>query len=162
VHQTLVLELQESGQDALPTLALAGELDVATAPRLEATIKRVCEEGVPALMPDLRGLRFIDSAGLRALLAVTVVCDEHRCRLVLTHGGAEVERLFELAGAAGRLRSSLEASALESPFGQPTSPARFVRTSVRLLRTAPLAGKSRGRARHSPRRARLGDPALSW
>jgi anti-sigma B factor antagonist len=103
MHEHLQLELQDSGPDAGLTLALAGELDLATAPRLEVAVKRICQDGVAELTLDLRSLRFIDSAGLRAMLEAATLCNEHRCRLLLTNCNTEIERLFELTGTSESL-----------------------------------------------------------
>ena len=52
-----------------PVLALSGELDPASAPTLDAAVDAALAEGASALVMDLGGLSFIDSAGLRSLLA---------------------------------------------------------------------------------------------
>jgi anti-anti-sigma factor len=48
-------------------LALVGELDLATAPRLEERLAQLREEGQPVLL-DLSRLEFIDSSGLRVVI----------------------------------------------------------------------------------------------
>ncbi len=52
-----------------PVLVLTGELDPSGAPALDAAVDRVLSEGATGLVMDLGGLSFIDSAGLRSLLA---------------------------------------------------------------------------------------------
>jgi anti-sigma B factor antagonist len=47
------------------SIALVGELDLATAGRLESELRRVEGGQPPVLIIDMRELRFIDSTGLR-------------------------------------------------------------------------------------------------
>lgn len=86
------------------TLALAGELDLATAPELEAMTEQVCANGAGELVLDLRELAFIDSTGLHAILRARAHCKAHRCELFLTPGPPAVQRVFELAGLLERLK----------------------------------------------------------
>jgi anti-sigma B factor antagonist len=85
------------------TLVLAGELDLATAPELDAMTEQVCADGAGELVLDLRELAFIDSSGLRAILRAWQHCEAHRCELFLTSGSPAVQRLFELTGLLERL-----------------------------------------------------------
>jgi len=101
------------------TLALSGELDLATAPTLEVDMRAACEAGAGELLLDLTDLGFIDSTGLRAVLVGRMMCEEHQCSYRLLPGGPQVQRLFELAGVLeqlpftdpeGRLREGGESS----------------------------------------------------
>ena len=49
-------------------VAPEGELDIATAPRLDAALCRLRDAGFAKLVVDLRGLTFIDSSGVQLLL----------------------------------------------------------------------------------------------
>ncbi|MEA4898239.1 STAS domain-containing protein [Bacillota bacterium Meth-B3] len=49
------------------TLSIAGRIDAATAPQLEAELNSL--DGVTSLTLDLKDLAYISSAGLRVLLA---------------------------------------------------------------------------------------------
>ena len=51
------------------TIALGGELDMATAPILEEHLVRAEADGVVAILIDLRELTFMDTTGLHAFLA---------------------------------------------------------------------------------------------
>jgi anti-sigma B factor antagonist len=85
------------------TLALTGELDLATAPALEGDLRAACEAGAGELLLDLSELSFIDSTGLRAVLVGRMLCEEHQCSYRLVPGGPQVQRLFELAGVLDQL-----------------------------------------------------------
>jgi anti-sigma B factor antagonist len=84
------------------TLAIVGELDLATAPELAARAEQICAEG-RELVFDLSELAFIDSTGLLTILKTRELCAERRCGFFLTPGPPAVQRLFELTGLLERL-----------------------------------------------------------
>jgi len=84
-------------------LRLAGELDIASAADLESELGRV-EEGRPALIViDLRPLEFMDSSGLRSLVAADSRAREQGRRLVLVRGRDRVQRVFSITRLDERL-----------------------------------------------------------
>ena len=95
------LVLDDRPRDGSHTLALTGELDLATAPDLEAVILSLCSDGACEIVLDLSQVSFLDSSGLRAILSSKTVCEEHSCQLVLTRPREPVQRLFELTGLLG-------------------------------------------------------------
>jgi len=86
-------------EGARHTLALAGELDMATARALKRAGLQACREGAQELVLDLRELTFMDSTGLHTILALR----EHCGALYLKHEHANVRRVFELTGIADLL-----------------------------------------------------------
>jgi len=56
-------------RDGWQVLTLAGDVDVATAPRLRDRLVQLITDGPPQLVVDLSGLSFIDSMGLGALVS---------------------------------------------------------------------------------------------
>jgi anti-sigma B factor antagonist len=103
--------IQEDAQDDRYTLILAGELDLASAPTLEAATARLCAAGASEIVLDLSRLAFIDSTGLRTILSSMSLCEKHLCNFWLIPGPRAVQRLFELAGILKRL-----------PFREPDLP----------------------------------------
>jgi anti-sigma B factor antagonist len=97
------LVVERKRQRGAHVLALAGELDLASAYDLEAAVLQICAEGAKELMLDLSRVSFADSAGLRALVSATSVCGEHGCALSITHAQEPVARLLELTGLAQKL-----------------------------------------------------------
>ena len=75
-----------------------GELDLATAPALEAALSRAFEEGSDRVVLDLRELEFIDSSGLRTLLTARRRAEQSRARFSLVAGHRSLERTLEIAG----------------------------------------------------------------
>jgi anti-anti-sigma factor len=76
-----------------------GELDLATAPALEAALARAFEAaGSGRVVLDLRELEFIDSSGLRTLLTARKRADEAGAGFSLVAGHRGLERTLEIAG----------------------------------------------------------------
>lgn len=84
-------------------LAPVGDLDLSNAGVLQHEVTRILEAGEPALVIDLRGLRFMDSTGLRALLSVAETCQEHDRDFAVIKGPNQVQRLLTITHVADRL-----------------------------------------------------------
>lgn len=85
-------------------LTLSGELDMATAAQLEREIANASDSAPQTIVLDLRGLDFIDSTGLRTLIA------EHECsrrsgrRFALVQGSRQVDRLMSITRVSEHLQ----------------------------------------------------------
>jgi anti-sigma B factor antagonist len=84
-------------------LVLSGELDIATAPLLDAALVAAEAGSAPRILLDIAGVPFIDSSGLRTLIAAADRAADDGGRLAITNVGPQARRLFELSGAARRL-----------------------------------------------------------
>lgn len=62
-------EVAVTDRDGWQVLILAGEVDVATAPRLRDRLVQLVTQGPPQVVVDLTGITFIDSMGLGALVS---------------------------------------------------------------------------------------------
>jgi anti-anti-sigma factor len=93
-------EVQASLRNGRHTLLLTGELDLAVAAELEATIRGLSGEGVSGIELDLSQLTFMDSSGLRVLLSAQALCAESGYDFLVIPGGGQVQRLLELTGTA--------------------------------------------------------------
>lgn len=98
------LSISSSIEGGIANLALRGELDLAGAPMLERSLLELERRGPRRLVIDLRDLRFIDSTGLRLLLAANTRAQERGGELVLRPGDATVQRVFDVTGALEVLR----------------------------------------------------------
>jgi anti-anti-sigma factor len=94
VSDPFAIAVEREGEDV--RLLVAGELDIASAPVLASRIE---EERPRALLLDLSAVTFIDSTGLRAVLAAHDEFGE-RLRIVASEPAM---RLFILVGADERL-----------------------------------------------------------
>lgn len=79
-----------------------GDLDIATAPQLELTLREALSRAGLVVL-DLGDLAFIDSAGVHAIVDASIHARQIHSRLVVLPGPASVERIFALAGAQGNL-----------------------------------------------------------
>jgi anti-sigma B factor antagonist len=84
-------------------VVLVGELDIANAPRLESELEGVETDSPATVVLDLRGVEFIDSTGLRAVIAANERAKEAGVRLVVVRGSTAVERLFSVTQIDQRL-----------------------------------------------------------
>jgi len=64
------IQFHRTDQGDVSTLAIAGSLDVLTAPELMPTIDKLVEERRRSVTVDLAGLDIIDSSGVAALVAL--------------------------------------------------------------------------------------------
>lgn len=78
-----------------------GELDMESAKFLESKIAELRAVGTPRLVINLRGLEFMDSSGLRSLIALRNDCKRAGQELELVAGRPAVQRLFALTGTRG-------------------------------------------------------------
>jgi anti-anti-sigma factor len=92
----------EHGAGAV-TIRLAGELDVATAPRVEEELKQAEAGEEATIVLDLSGLTFMDSTGVRLVLSAHARSRQDSDRLRLVRGPHAVHRVFELSGVADTL-----------------------------------------------------------
>lgn len=85
------------------TVIIGGELDMASAPSMEAALVHVCTDDTSMVRLDLSKLGFIDSSGIRAVLAAKQLCAEHGCGFLVVPGQAQVQRAFALTGVLNHL-----------------------------------------------------------
>jgi anti-sigma B factor antagonist len=85
------------------SVALEGELDMATVPLLAEAMEALVGMSSQPLTLDLAGLTFVDAAGLRALAAARdLFALEHR-PLVLVNPSEMLRRIAEITQLSGRL-----------------------------------------------------------
>lgn len=77
-------------------LNVTGRLDTATAPQLEAELKRSID-GVTSLIFDFSQLEYISSAGLRVLLSAQKVMNKQGS-MVIRNVNETVNEVFEVTG----------------------------------------------------------------
>ena len=84
-------------------VVVSGALDMATAPELTAALVRLRRDEVAETILDLRELSFLDSMGLRCILAANAATRGSAYALTLIPGPPVVQRVFELAGVTPTL-----------------------------------------------------------
>ena len=94
---------------------LTGELDLATAPKLDDELQKVEARGPALIVIDLQPLTFMDSSGLRALLAADARARENGTRLVLVRGDERVQRVLRITRLDERLEIVEDAEMVGAP-----------------------------------------------
>jgi len=94
--------LQET-VDGRRRLAISGEIDMRTAPALEAALNDACALA-STIELDLHDVSFIDSTGIRTILDAKATCAAHDVELLMVPSRHPApRRVFELSGLLDRL-----------------------------------------------------------
>ena len=93
-----------SDRDGRAHLTLRGELDLATAPELEQLVTERLDGGQDVVV-DLRALEFMDSSGIRVLVAAHARAGRSGARLFVVRpaSGTAVAKIVEVSGLDGEL-----------------------------------------------------------
>src|SRR5215207_5843181 len=90
-------------RDGLVRVALVGELDLSTVPKVQEELRRV-EASAPATMVvDLSKLTFLDSTGLRCIVTADERARAEGRRIVIVRGPDAVQRVFAITRLEERL-----------------------------------------------------------
>jgi anti-anti-sigma factor len=82
-------------------VALSGELDAAAYDEVDVQIERIDAAAPEAFALDLRGLRFMDSSGVRIVIRERERVTNRGGRFAVVRGSELVDRLFNLVGLDG-------------------------------------------------------------
>jgi anti-anti-sigma factor len=85
------------------TIALSGEMDLSNAGEVERELMNAEATDAPTVLVDLSELTFMDSTGIRLLIAADARSRADSCRLRLTRPPATVYRVLCIAGVDGML-----------------------------------------------------------
>jgi anti-sigma B factor antagonist len=93
-------EIRERDEAGVRIVAMQGELDLATAPRLAVRIDNARRDGARRVLVDMTAAEFCDSTGLRALVGCRqeTVAGGGRLAVAVLDDSA-VARMFAVAGA---------------------------------------------------------------
>jgi len=94
------VELARDGATA--TVAILGELDIATTPELTDALRSL-EPGYETLVVDLSRCTFFASSGISILLEESHRAQQEGFELIVIKAPAEVQRMFDLAGLEDKL-----------------------------------------------------------
>jgi anti-sigma B factor antagonist len=92
--------LSVTQSDGKLTLVVVGELDLESAEKLKHDVTELRPAGTTEIVLDLRQLDFIDSSGLRALLALRDESRGNGNALTLIPPAPTVRRVFEITGTS--------------------------------------------------------------
>jgi anti-anti-sigma factor len=98
------LEFETTRNGTVAVVRPTGELDISGAAILEAELDRLsAEQGISAIVLDLRALEFMDSSGLRLVVVADMRAREAGRRFALVRGEETVHRVFEITRMSDRL-----------------------------------------------------------
>jgi anti-anti-sigma factor len=98
-HRGLVFGIDTRRQGAAIHFAVSGELDIATGAALVEALRTARDSGAGLAVVDLEQVGFMDSEGLRALLAAKRMLHSHGFPVALVRASPAVRRIVELTGA---------------------------------------------------------------
>jgi anti-anti-sigma factor len=119
-------------RNGVARVVVQGELDLGTVPILDGHLSSLEQDGVKAIILDLRDLSFIDSTGLRALLDASSRAANDGHRLAIVGAPDPARRLLEITGTERILNQPEGLSLLD----------RFMGDSPRRSRGSPERGGS--------------------
>jgi anti-sigma B factor antagonist len=92
----LGLKVEERGDVAV--LAVSGEVDVATVPRLREQLHALVASGTPRIVVDLDAVDFLDSTGLGVLVGALKRVRNNGGELALVCTSPRIRKVFEVTG----------------------------------------------------------------
>lgn len=96
------LQVSSRSQDDQVILSLSGEIDLYTAPRLQAELGAALTAGdQPHIVVDMSGVDFCDSTGMNVLLAAHRSARERGGDLTLTAPRPAVRKILQVTGLEG-------------------------------------------------------------
>ena len=99
--KTFDVTSEQHGQTVL--VKLSGELDISSAPKVEDELARLEPDHPEVIVLDLRNLAFMDSTGLRLLIAADTRARQQDRRLTIIKGPEPVQRVFRITRLEERL-----------------------------------------------------------
>ena len=92
------LRLDVTERDGWAVLAVGGEVDVATAPRLREQLIGLVNQGSHRIVVDLTAVDFLDSTGLGVLVGALKRVRTHDGDLALVCDEPRILKVFEITG----------------------------------------------------------------
>ena len=117
------LGLDVTERNGYAVLAVYGEVDVATAPRLRERLIELVSEGKHRIVVDLEGVDFLDSTGLGVLVGGLKRVRSHDGDLALVCTQSRILKVFEITGLT-KVFAIHDSSTPRSPHGLLTMAAR--------------------------------------
>lgn len=101
--QTSHFRVRTSHERDEARLRLEGELDIATAPRVEAAVREALAAPARRVVIDLAPLAFVDSSGLRLFILLAERSRAEGWELALLRPGEPTIAVFRITGAEQNL-----------------------------------------------------------
>lgn len=88
----------QNPREGVAVVALGGEVDVYTSPRVKQEIVNLLNGGTPKMVVDLSGVEYLDSTGLGVLIGGLKRARERDGDLKLVCDNTRILRIFEITG----------------------------------------------------------------
>jgi anti-sigma B factor antagonist len=112
-----------NSRNGVASIALHGELDLATVSELEGHLAPFESNGVSAIMLDMRELTFIDSVALSSIIRARARAQTNGQRLILVGTRPTARRLFEITSTGYLLDDEETVGVLDRFVGSETREA---------------------------------------
>jgi anti-sigma B factor antagonist len=103
VGQEISLDIEVSGDGPVTTVAVSGEIDITTAPQLEAAVAEL--QPAERLVLDLRGVSFMDSTGVRLVMALDLRSRAEGWAFAIARSSGPVAHVLDLCRIPDRVRT---------------------------------------------------------
>ena len=107
-----ILDVTTEDRNGLVHMALVGELDLSSVPKVQEELRRVEADAPDTLVVDLSKLTFLDSTGLRCIVTADERAREAGRRMVIVRGPDAVQRVFTITRLEERLEMVDDAGAV--------------------------------------------------
>jgi anti-sigma B factor antagonist len=97
-YTTEPFQMRVEAQDDIAHARLSGEFDYSSEAEFSEQLGKVVKNGVRRVVVDLRGLTFIDSSGIRAVLSAWRRSRNHDIEFALVPGPDQVRQVLSLTG----------------------------------------------------------------
>jgi anti-sigma B factor antagonist len=95
--------VDETVDGSTHVVALRGEIDALTAPKLGSRLFGLAEDGAKGVIVDLSEVTFMDSTGIGVLMNALRHLTLRRCKMVLVCPTERILRPFQITGLVGHL-----------------------------------------------------------
>ena len=96
---SVLARITDEHHGAIPVVAIAGEIDASNAPEIAEHLRGALSNRSEALVVDLGGTTYIDSAGLNVLFELSVALEERQQQLHLVIGQpSPIARMVTIIG----------------------------------------------------------------
>lgn len=92
------MQISTHHSGAVSVVSVSGRVDSATAPELEAALKKLVEAASAQIVLDLNGVEYMSSAGLRAMVATLKSAKRVNGDLRIANPSPRVDEVLRLAG----------------------------------------------------------------
>lgn len=92
------LQVDTSTVGSATVVSVRGELDLHTAPELDAALKQVAASQAPILVVDLGGVEFMDSTGLSTIVAAVAASRRYGGQVRVVAATDKIKKVFTLTG----------------------------------------------------------------